>query len=288
LAEFAHATSRISSTTPPSSRSAGSAEPTACSCSGTRRAPIGGYATGQPCDDAEAATADPSKWCPVLDAAHAARARHVEVGGQYADDRERAAVQAHGRAEHAGVGAETAAPFALADHQHVGRLCARFMIQESAPENRLDAEYGKQPVGGERRADLLRQTIALDIERRARYGGHAVEGRVPIAERREVLIRHSALHHAAFGVRRPDHHEPGRFIVRERPQHDGANHAEHAGCSADPDAEGEQQRQAERRPPRQQPCAGSHVPDELVHVALTEEGPANPSGKVRAAKAASS
>jgi hypothetical protein len=112
-----------------------------------------------------------------------------------------------------------------------------FGSTEGSPENRSHAENAEEIRGHVSGANLDRLAIAGQRTTRRAHRTERIEGTTPAPEFGEIDWRqmHECL--AAFLVRRPDHRQSRRILIRQRTQNGGVDEAEHrrheTGCDSE-------------------------------------------------------
>src|SRR5690606_2995208 len=120
-------------------------------------------------------------------------------------------------AEHAAVRLEAVAPHPVAQDDDVRRAGADLLLEEGAPERRLDPVHAEEV---RRRADAPRLVLGLalpDLGRPDPFRAHALEDAAVLADVR-VLEGRDGLVRAPVAELPPEVHEPIRLRVRQRPE----------------------------------------------------------------------
>src|SRR5580692_4542948 len=89
----------------------------------------------------------------------------TEAAGHDADDLMRLAVEGDSTADDGAIGAETALPIAVAEHDSIGRVGGNVGAVEPAAQHGRDAEDGKHAVRDVERLNLLRAGLSGDGDR---------------------------------------------------------------------------------------------------------------------------
>ena len=173
--------------------------------------------------------------------------RDGELAGHHAEQRARDAVQNDPAPDHAAVGAETARPESVADHDD-RQLLRGFLRVEGPPEQRSDAEHSEEVFGDRSRDDLLGLAALLQSSRlRCVPAGHRLERRA-----RRAPVRH-VRGCRAFAIARlleigfEDRDDPVGRRVRQRAKQHGIDDAERGGISPYTQAENRDDERGEAR-----------------------------------------
>jgi hypothetical protein len=197
--------------------------------------------------------------------------RHPDVGGarelrplpQDADQRIGLAVQGQRAAEHAGIGAEAAAPELLRDHRHAGSLGVVLARREGAPGERADAHHLEEVGAHPGRLQALGLGApAAQVQGAAVMGGgvrEGVAGRPPVEEvgDREGGLLLSLLADEVGA------HQTLRRPEGERAEHHAVDHAEDRRGGADAESERRHRHQREAGALPQLPAGEPEVLAEL-------------------------
>ena len=171
--------------------------------------------------------------------------RVIQGRGHDAYHRARTAVKAHRSSEHVRVGVELLPPEGVADERHRRELLGLFLGRR-APELGKHAEQGKEIGRDIDGADLNRRLSGLGVAHRLPrlVGSHVREHIVllPLVK----IVRRRDREISVTGRRRPDLHEGGRVVKRERLEHQAVQHRK--GCRVDADPKGERHERHDGEP----------------------------------------
>ena len=167
--------------------------------------------------------------------------RRAKVAWQDADDRPVVTIQQEPTSKDRPVGAESATPECVAEHDHASRARVVVSHGEQAAQGRAYAEQLEVVAGDHESRQRLRIAVAGDVRSPSLIRGHRCEGVIPIAPVGEVRrSKPLRFREAARSVIGPQLHELLGVSIRQRPEEHRAQHAEHGGVRADADREREE------------------------------------------------
>jgi hypothetical protein len=178
----------------------------------------------------------------------------LELVGHDADDRARAVVDADGAADDVGVGAEALAPEAVLDEDDGVGAGPALLLAEGAAALGARGEHAEERGRDARAGDALGLLALVEAEVLLAVGGQLLEDAGLLAPVEVVGGRDRVavvgLVHAAL----PDHHDPRRRLVRERPQQQRVDDREDGRVRAHAQGHGQHRHGRKPRVLPQHPC----------------------------------